>query len=286
MQDGGRRTGKLKPLTLGYSPCPNDTFIFCAIAEKKIEVPFALDILLDDVEMLNKRVVRGALDISKISANAAADILDRYWLLRSGGAMGRGCGPLVVARSPVEFKDLRYASMATPGDLTTAGLLLRIEGTHQGRRIPMRFDRIMPAVAAGEVDAGVVIHEGRWTYDTYGLHVALDLGRWWESQTGLPVPLGVIAMRRDLGSEIAGAIEETIRESLHYVREHPDQAMPYIRRYAQEMSPEVINLHIDTFVNEFTVDSGGEGEKAMRTLLEAAYALAKKPFPKQELFWR
>jgi len=276
----------LKPLTLGYSPCPNDTFIFYALAEKKIEAPFALDVLLEDVEVLNRRAVQGILDISKISANAVIGILDKYWLLRSGGAMGRGCGPLVVARSSARYKDLHDATIATPGDLTTAALLLHLEGTHRGRQVPMRFDRIMPAVAAGEVDAGVIIHEGRWTYEAYGLHIALDLGRWWESQTGLPIPLGAIAIRRDLGSEIACAVEEKIRESLVYARKHHDAALPYIRLHAREMAPEVIRLHIDAFVNEFTMDAGVEGEKAMRSLLEAACALAKKPLPKRDIFWR
>ena len=154
----------MKPLTIGYSPCPNDTFIFYALAEKRIEVPFALDILLEDVETLNRRAGLGSLDISKISASVVPGILDKYWLLRSGGAMGRGCGPLVVARRSTRFEELRDAKIATPGDLTTASLLLRLEGTHRGRRVPMQFDRIMPAVVAGEVDAGVIIHEGRWTY--------------------------------------------------------------------------------------------------------------------------
>jgi 1,4-dihydroxy-6-naphthoate synthase len=277
---------KLKPLTLGYSPCPNDTFIFYALAEKKIEVPFDLEVVLADVEMLNRRAGQGELDISKISASAVMSILDRYWLLRAGGAMGRGCGPLVVARRPAGIEDLREAAIATPGHLTTASLLLRLEGTHRGRRVPMQFDRIMPAVAAGEVDAGVIIHEGRWTYRAYGLHMVLDLGRWWESLKGLPLPLGVIAVRRDLGREVAGTVEEKIRESLLYAGDHPDEAWPYIKRHAREMAPEVIRLHIDAFVNEFTRDAGTEGERAVRSLLEAACTLENKPFRATELFWR
>ena len=275
----------MNPLTLGYSPCPNDTFIFCALAEKRIEVPFALDVRLEDVETLNRRAGLGALDISKISASVVPGILDKYWLLRSGGAMGRGCGPLVVARRPTRFEELRDAKIATPGDLTTASLLLRLEGTHRGLRVPMQFDRIMPAVAAGEVDAGVIIHEGRWTYQAYGLHMALDLGRWWEQQTGLPLPLGAIAIRRDLGAEVARTVEEKIRESLRYAMKDPDRPWPYIRRHAQEMAPEVIRLHIDAFVNEFTLDAGLEVERALRSLLEAACALDNRPFPKQSLFW-
>src|SRR5208337_342102 len=212
-------------------------------------------------------------------------ILDKYRLLRSGGAMGRGCGPLVVAMRPTRIEELRDAAIATPGDLTTASLLLRLEGTHRGARVPMRFDRIMPAVVAGEVDAGVIIHEGRWTYQKYGLHEALDLGRWWEDQTGLPLPLGAIALRRDLGGEVAGAVEGKIRESLLYAMKHPDEAWPYIRRHAQEMAPEVIRLHIDTFVNEFSIDAGPEGERALKSLLEAACAMENRPLPGLDLFW-
>ncbi|MGC9966567.1 MAG: 1,4-dihydroxy-6-naphthoate synthase [Syntrophobacteraceae bacterium] len=275
----------MNPFTLGYSPCPNDTFIFYALANKKIEFPFALDVLLADVEMLNRRVGQGGLDISKISASAVLGILDNYWLLRSGGAMGRGCGPLIVSGRPVKFEELRDSKIATPGDMTTASLLLRLEGTHRGLRVPMQFDRIMPAVMAGDVDAGVIIHEGRWIYQKYGLHMVLDLGRWWEAQTGLPLPLGAIAIRRGLGSQVAGLVEEKIRESLLYAKQNPVEPWPYIRQHAQEMSPEVIHRHIDTFVNEFSIEAGDEGERALRSLLEAACALENRPVPEQMLFW-
>ena len=275
----------MKTLTLGYSPCPNDTFIFRAMAEKKIELPFSLDILLADVEMLNRRASRGGLDISKISASAALGILDRYWLLRAGGAMGRGCGPLVVSARPASLKDLSNATIATPGEFTTANLLLRLEGTHRGRRVPMQFDRIIPAVAAREVDAGVIIHEGRWTYQAYGLHEVLDLGGWWEGETDLPLPLGAIAIRRDLGRDLAASVEEKIRESLSFSMKDLEGAWPYIEKHAQEMAPEVIRLHIDAFVNEFSLNAGIEGEKAMRKLLETACSLENRPFPEQSLFW-
>jgi 1,4-dihydroxy-6-naphthoate synthase len=275
---------ELNSLTLGYSPCPNDTFIFYALAEKKIKFPLTLNVFLADVEMLNRRVAQGGLDISKISASAILGALDNYRLLRSGGAMGRGCGPLVVARRPVGIEELRDSKIATPGDMTTASLLLRLEGNHHGPRVPMQFDRIMPAVAAGEVDAGVIIHEGRWVYQKYGLHMVLDLGRWWEDRTGLPLPLGAIAIRRNLGGQIAGLVEGKIRESLLYAMGHPDEPGHYIERHAQEMAPEVIRLHIDTFVNEFSIEAGAEGERALRCLLEAACSLENRPFPEQ-IFW-
>jgi 1,4-dihydroxy-6-naphthoate synthase len=275
----------LKTFTLGYSPCPNDTYIFRAIAEGKIDLSFGLDITLADVEMLNRRVSMSLLDISKISTSAALNIADKYWLLRSGGAMGRGCGPLVVSAEPDSIKDLRNATIATPGNMTTANLLLRLEGTHVGKRVPMQFDRIMPAIVEGEVDAGVIIHEGRWVYREYGLYEVLDLGKWWEQETSLPLPLGAIAVRRELGGDFAAQVEEKIRESIAFSNRDPEGAWPYMEKYAQEMSPEVIRLHIDAFVNEFSLNAGNEGEKAMEKLLRAAWDLENRPFPKRGIFW-
>ena len=275
----------MERLTLGYSPCPNDTYIFYALANGVIDMGFPLEILLADVEMLNQHVKQGVLDISKLSVSAVLHILDKYWLLRAGGAIGRGCGPLIVAKNPVRIEDLRDATVAVPGKLTTAHLLLRLLGAHRGPCVPMQFDRIMPAVAAGEVDAGVKIHEGRFTYPSYGLHLVIDLGQWWEEEMGLPLPLGAIAIKRELGTDVAGKVEEKIRESLLYSRAHPDEAWPYIRQHAQEMEPDVIQRHIDTFVNDFSIDVGMEGESALMRLLEAACALEKIPFPGKSLFW-
>lgn len=275
----------MQELTLGYSPCPNDTFIFYALSQGLIDLPFRLNIMLADVEMLNQQLKQGALDISKLSTGAVLQILDKYWLLRSGGAIGRGCGPLIVAKHPVKMEELRDARIAVPGMMTTAHLLLRLNGIHRGPCIPMQFDHIMPAVSSGRVDAGVIIHEGRFTFPSYGLRMLLDLGRWWEQETGLPLPLGAIAIRRDLGPDVAKAVEAAIRESLLYSRANTDEAMPYIRQHAQEIEPEVIERHIATFVNEFSIDAGKEGEKAMQSLLQAACSLDKIPFPGDSLFW-
>jgi len=279
------RAVEMKELTLGYSPCPNDTFIFYALSQGLIDLPFKLNILLADVEMLNQQLRQGALDISKLSTGTVLQIIDRYWLLRSGGAMGRGCGPLIVAKRPVKLEDLRDASIAVPGLSTTAHLLLRLNGIHRGPCIPMQFDRIMPAVSSGRADAGVIIHEGRFTFHSYGLQMVLDLGKWWEQETGLPLPLGAIAIRRDLGFETAELVETKIRESLLYSRAYPDKSQPYIRQHAQEMEPEVIRRHIETFVNEFSIDAGAEGENAMKCLLRAASSLDNLPFPGDSLFW-
>lgn len=272
-------------LTIGFSPCPNDTYIFHALACGLLDLPFRPRVVLEDVEKLNQKVREGCLDVSKISAHAALHIMDNYRLLRSGGAIGRGCGPLLAARTTMAIEELRDAVIAVPGKLTTAHLLLRLHGVHRGPCIPMQFDRIMPAIASGEVDAGVIIHEGRFTYHSYGLRLLLDLGQWWEQETGLPLPLGAIAVRRDLGSQIARVMEEKIRESIVHARMNPAAAWTYISRHAQEMEPDVIRRHIDTFVNDFSIDSGKEGELALITLLKAACRLENVPFPSGGIFW-
>jgi 1,4-dihydroxy-6-naphthoate synthase len=276
----------VKTLRLGYSPCPNDTFIFFALAEGRIDLaPYRFEILLADVEILNQQARQRVLDISKVSISAVLHLMDDYFLLRSGGAIGRGCGPLVVARERLTVQDLRDKSIAIPGELTTAHLLLQLAEVHQASCVAMPFDLIMKAVSAGEVDAGVIIHEGRFTYQAMGLHRVLDLGEWWETKTGLPLPLGGILIRRDLGAETARSVDEKVRESLVYARAHPEEAMPYVRIYAQEMAAGVIRQHIATFVNEFSLDVGEEGERAIRFLLEAAAKQQGQPFPQKRIFW-
>jgi 1,4-dihydroxy-6-naphthoate synthase len=272
--------------TLGYSPCPNDTFIFYALAQGRIDLlPDAFSVLLADVEVLNQKARQHELDISKVSINALAHLLDEYWLLRAGGALGRGCGPLVVAREPLGMEELRDQPMAIPGKLTTANLLLQLHGEHHGERIEMAFDQIMPAVSRGDVSAGVVIHEGRFTYGAMGLHAVLDLGAWWESSTALPLPLGGIVMKRSLGADAARSVEAKIRASLLYARLHHQEAWPYILAHAQELEPAVIQRHIDTFVNDFSVNVSSEGERAIRALVQAACRQAGTAFPVGPLFW-
>ncbi len=275
-----------KNLLLGYSPCPNDTFIFFALAEGRIETaPFRFEITLADVEILNQQARKGVPDVTKVSFSAVLHLLDDYCLLRSGGALGRGCGPLVVARERLTRDDLRDKSIATPGQLTTAHLLLEMTGFHRGRCVVMPFDRIMKAVTEGEVDAGVIIHEGRFTYPNMGLHRVLDLGEWWEQETGLPLPLGGILIRRDLGIETARFVDQKIRESLGYARSHPEEAWPYVKTHAQEMAADVIERHIATFVNDFSLEVGEEGERAIRQLLEAGMKQQGLSIPSKPVFW-
>jgi len=275
-----------RTLSLGYSPCPNDTFLFGALAEGRIDPsPLAFKIFMADVEVLNRKAGARELDVTKVSVSAAVHLLEDYWMLRAGGAMGRGCGPLVVSRTALSAGQLRHRSLAIPGKLTTANLLLRLEGSHQGPVLEMPFDQIMPRTVAGEVDAGLIIHEGRFTYPSMGLNLVLDLGSWWESRWGVPLPLGAILIRRDLGREIARMVEERIRRSLNHARNHPEEVWPYIRDHAQEMEPSVIERHIEMFVNEFSLDVGEEGERAIRTLLREASLLENTPLPEKPLFW-
>jgi 1,4-dihydroxy-6-naphthoate synthase len=280
-------TNVAKPkLSLGYSPCPNDTFIFYALAHRRIDCGnLGFDPLLADVEALNQRARHGALNVTKVSINAVAHLLDDYWLLRSGGALGRGCGPLVVAGKSATMADLRNQTLAIPGRMTTAHLLLQLQGQHCGPRMEMPFDQIMPAIQRGDVAAGVIIHEGRFTYAANGLHLVLDLGTWWEEHTGLPLPLGGIIIQRQLGADIARQVEQQIRSSLRYAYDHRDEAWSYIAQHAQEMEADIIQRHIDTFVNDYSIEVGPNGEKAVRTLVNAAAQQAGISIADRSLFW-
>ena len=219
----------------------------------------------------------------KVSMHAFAHVCDQYALLHAGGALGRGCGPLVVARKdshlrPVSGREnaagladaLSRARVAVPGGLTTAALLAELFTGGLGKPLVMPFDRIMPAVAAGEVDAGVIIHEGRFTFGPYGLRRLLDLGEWWESTADLPLPLGGIAVRRSLPGAVQSAVERAVRASLEQARARPQTALEYALRYAQEMDAAVCAAHIELYVNEFSIDYGSEGERAIRHLLTVA----------------
>ena len=273
-------------LSLGYSPCPNDTFIFYALAHQRIDCGhLQFEPMLADVEALNQQARQGVLNITKVSMNAVPYLLDDYWLLRAGGALGRGCGPLVVAGKSADMAELRNQTLAIPGRMTTAHLLLQLHGQHRGPRTAMPFDQIMPAIQRGDVAAGVIIHEGRFTYAAMGLHLVLDLGAWWEEHTGLPLPLGGIVIQKSLGADIARQVDRHIRASLLYAYDHRDQAWNYIVHHAQEMESDIIRRHIDTFVNEFSNDVGAGGEQAVRTLVGAAAERAGIAVADRPLFW-
>jgi 1,4-dihydroxy-6-naphthoate synthase len=266
----------VKQLTLGFSPCPNDTFIFHALVHGVVAAPeMAFEPRLEDVETLNRLALTGALDVTKVSFGVLPYLLDQYVPLRSGGALGRGCGPLIVVPSGTSVS-LRDSRIAIPGRFTTANLLLRLYDPRAPEGIEMEYHQIMPAVASRLVDAGLIIHESRFTYPDHGLRQLVDLGEWWEETTDSPIPLGTIVARRDLGQAIP-AIEDAIRASVQHAVGDPAASAAYVRAHAQEMSDEVTRKHIELYVNEYSIDLGERGEAAVRELISRAEAAGHIP---------
>jgi 5,8-dihydroxy-2-naphthoate synthase len=266
----------LKKLRIGYSTCPNDTYIFGGLSANEKDAFPSFDPVLADVETLNGWALEGRLDVSKLSFFALGRVREHYALLHSGGALGRGCGPILVTRGETDLEHLKHGNrryaVAAPGNLTTARLLLTLYLGFEPRFRQMVFSEVMPAVRDGEADFGLVIHEGRFTLDAYGLRSILDLGQWWEEETGLPIPLGGIAIRRDLGERTARAVDERIRQSLLLAEGGSSLVKDYVRSHAQEMAPSVIQQHIDLYVNRFSRDLGHEGQGAVKALLDRAEA--------------
>jgi 1,4-dihydroxy-6-naphthoate synthase len=274
---------------LAYSTCPNDTFIFKAIAGRLIDLKeWDFHICMEDVEALNQAAVQRIHDITKLSFAALGNLLDRYALLRSGAALGRGCGPLVVSRPGRSLTDMagKKPTVAIPGMGTTAYHLFRffmadrfpdVDVTVQ----PMSFEKIMPAVVDDTADFGLIIHEGRFVYPSLGLEQIADLGQWWEDKTELPIPLGCMAVRRDMDPETACRIQALIRKSIDHAFAHPDLGAEYIRRHAQEMDDTVIRQHIDLYVNDFSKDLGETGEQAVTAFF--SYARKTGMIPETDL---
>jgi 1,4-dihydroxy-6-naphthoate synthase len=272
-------------LSLGYSTCPNDTYIFHALTHGLVDCgSLRFEPVLKDVETLNQAARSLSLDVTKLSFAAIGQLRETYGLLRSGAALGRGCGPLVVARTGSDLSQLAASKIAVPGLWTTANLLLGLYLSRHPKVIPMTFDRIMPAVAKGDLDYGVIIHEGRFTFELHGLVKILDLGQWWEDGTGLPIPLGGIAIRRELGPLVANSVETTIRESVRYALDHPEASRMYIKTYAQEMTDDVIDQHIALYVNDDSMEIGDEGVTAIELLFEQGREAGMIPDCRKELF--
>lgn len=261
---------KIRELSLGFSPCPNDTYIFYGLVHGKI-VPEGVRFggpFLEDVEQLNLWAQAARLDITKLSFHALGHVLDDYCVLSAGSALGRGCGPLLVAGSKVPPGSLEKKRIAIPGRWTTAAMLLKMFLPDCRRLVEMRFDRILASIQNGEVDAGVIIHESRFTYGDHGLFCLQDLGQWWEKSSGLPIPLGCIAARRSLGRERILLIDRAIKESVDYSAAHPDECLPYIRSKSQELDSEIVRSHINLYVNDFSMDLGKEGMAAVETFMK------------------
>ena len=255
----------MRSLTFGFTPCPNDAFAFHALVHGLVEAPFVVEPVLLDIEELNQRARTGELDLTLLSCGAAPAARGQYRLLRSGAALGHGVGPLVVTREVSEG----YERIAVPGRDTTAFLLLRLAWPKLGEVVEMRYDEILDAVASGTVDAGLIIHESRFTYAEHGLVRVVDLGEWWEAETGLPVPLAGIYAREGLPMDEA---ERAIRASVEYAFAHPEASREYVREHSHELSEDVCRAHIDLYVNEFSVDLGEPGLAAIERLASASLA--------------
>ncbi|MFN3187732.1 MAG: 1,4-dihydroxy-6-naphthoate synthase [Nannocystaceae bacterium] len=262
-------------LRLGYSSCPNDTFMFHALVHGLVPDAPQVEVVMEDIEALNRRALdpgADALPLSKLSVGAWVRVREAYTVLDAGAALGRGCGPLVVARDPAALSDLGGRRVAVPGLGTSAYALLRMFGP-QHEPVPMRFDAIMPAVERGEVDAGLIIHESRFTYREHGLIQVADLGEVWEADTGLPLPLGVIAARSSLDADVRQRFERALCASVRHAWANPADSRPYVEAHAQEMERSVCERHIALYVNDFSASLGEEGKAAIETFAQRFAAL-------------
>lgn len=268
-------------ITLGHSPDPDDAFMFYALAADKLDTAgLTFQHVIQDIETLNRRAMNVELDVTAVSIHAYAYVLDDYALLTSGASMGDNYGPLVVSRSPMTIEDLRSAKIAVPGLMTTAFLALRLcLGDVDTTVVP--FDQIMDSVERGDVDAGLLIHEGQLTYSARGFHKVLDLGQWWMKETGLPLPLGGNAIRKSLGPELIEKVSSLLRQSIEYGLANRDVAVRHSMKYGRGMEESLTDKFVGMYVNDYTIDYGEKGREAVRLLLERGHQAGVIPRPVQ-----
>jgi 1,4-dihydroxy-6-naphthoate synthase len=269
-----------KEISIGFSPCPNDCFIFDAMIHGKIDTEgLAFKVVMEDVETLNQMAFRGDLDITKLSYHAFAYLRDQYQLLDAGSALGNNCGPLLICKSDPALileklkSEDSSVSIAIPGKYTTANFLLSLAFPNAKNKVELVFSGIEEAVLQGKVDLGLIIHENRFTYEQKGLKKVLDLGEWWETETGLPIPLGGIVIKKNMPEEIIQKVNRVLRKSVEYAFAQPKSSLPFVKAHAQEMSEEVMYKHIDLYVNHYSVDLGEKGKAAIDTMFQRADAL-------------
>lgn len=260
-------------INVGHSPDPDDAFMFYALAHDKIDTGgLVFKHQLQDIETLNRRALEGELEVSAVSLHAYAFLQDKYVLLPSGCSMGDKYGPMIVARRPLTLDELQSIEIAVPGTLTTAFLALRLLLPREFRYQVVPFDEIIPAVASGRFDAGLIIHEGQLTFQNQGLHLIVDLGVWWQEKTGLPLPLGGNVVRRDLGPETIAQISRLLRESIQYSLDHRSEALDYALKYARDMDKSLADRFVGMYVNDWTLDYGPRGRQAVARLLDEGHA--------------
>ena len=274
-------------LSLCFSPCPNDCFMFDAIVHRRIDLE-GLDFSVDmaDVEALNRAAFAGAVDVTKLSFHAFAYCTESYALLDAGSALGRNCGPLLISKRPLSMDDVRNGGLriAIPGRFTTANLLMTLAFPQATDKTELVFSDIEPALLADMFDAGLIIHENRFTYEAKGLRKIIDLGEFWEEQTGAPIPLGGIVVNRRLSREMQEAVNRIMRRSVEYAFANRNVSLPFVRAHSQEMSEDVMYRHIDLYVNEYSVELGAEGRRAVELLFEKARTLGIVPNVEDRLF--
>lgn len=261
-------------LSLGFSPCPNDTFMFDAMVNGKIDTEgLTFNVVMEDVETLNQQALRNELDISKISFAAYLNLTYQYQLLNSGSALGNGVGPLLISKSQILKSQIPNLTTAVPGKNTTANFLFSIFFPEAKKKVEMIFSEIEDAVLTGKADAGVIIHENRFTYEQKGLKKICDLGELWEKETGQPIPLGGIIVKRNFNEDLKQKIDRVLRKSVEYAFANPDSSRDYVKQHAQEMDEEVRRKHIALYVNEYSIDLGEKGKLAIETLFQKAAQL-------------
>lgn len=272
-------------LTLGFSPCPNDCFVFDALVHRRIPSGgLEFDVVMEDVEELNRRAFAGEIDVTKLSYYAYAFLTGNYALLDSGSALGSGVGPLLIAAKDYSLSEVPHLKTAIPGKYTTANFLFSLACPSAKNKKEMIFSDIESAVLGGEVDAGVIIHENRFTYAQRGLKRIIDLGEWWEKETGAAIPLGGIVIRRSLPAEIMKKVNGLVRASVEYAFAHPQASREFVKAHAQEMSEEVRKKHIDLYVNKYSVELGGEGRRAVQFMLSRARQLGMGKDIREDIF--
>src|SRR5712691_11915757 len=268
------------PISVGHSPDPDDAFMFYALAHDKIDTGrFRFRHELQDIETLNRRALRGELEVTAVSIHAYAYLQDRYALLPSGCSMGDKYGPMVVARRPMTLDELKTVKIAIPGTMTTAFLALRLLLPDGFVYELVPFDQIISSVAGGQFDAGLIIHEGQLTFQNDGLHLITDLGVWWQEKTGLPLPLGGNVVRRDLGEQTIREVSRLLKESIRYALAHRADALKYALQYARDMDTALADQFVGMYVNEWTLDYGPRGREAVQRLLNEGHRAGVIPHP-------